>query len=226
MQILISILQCIAFVSGSWRSVPVRVSLFKKETSYHCMSSPKRKRMWGSSSSSSKKTKRKSSSKMPFDEKATEKLFAELADEEDPTVIEMDGIATLCEKLDIDPETDIRILVLLWKLGSNEKPAQISKEEFMSGCYEHQLDSVEKFKGFLPQLDTGFLDQEEFKSFYKVSWIGVLFSVYRSWFHLRLCLCAVGISWIRLSHKIFYLHVILLLVLLSVQSWGNTSDAR
>ncbi len=106
---------------------------------------------------------------MPFDEKATEKLFAELADEEDPTVIEMEGIATLCEKLDIDPETDIRILVLLWKLGSNEKPAQISKEEFMSGCYEHQLDSVEKFKGFLPQLDTGFMDQEEFKSFYKVS---------------------------------------------------------
>ena len=106
---------------------------------------------------------------MPFDETATENLFAELADEEDPTVIEMDGIATLCEKLDIDPETDIRILVLLWKLGSKEKPAQISKDEFMSGCYEHQLDSIEKFKAFLPSLDTGFLDQDEFKSFYKVS---------------------------------------------------------
>jgi len=104
---------------------------------------------------------------MPFDETATENLFAELADEEDPTVIEMDGIATLCEKLDIDPETDIRILVLLWKLGSKEKPAQISKDEFMSGCYEHQLDSIEKFKAFLPSLDTGFLDQDEFKSFYK-----------------------------------------------------------
>ncbi len=125
--------------------------------------------MWGSSSSSSKKTKRKSSSKMPFDETATENLFTELADEEDPTVIEMDGIATLCEKLDLDPETDIRILVLLWKLGSKEKPAQISKDEFMSGCHEHQLDSIEKFKAFLPSLDTGFLDQDEFKSFYKVS---------------------------------------------------------
>ena len=133
------------------------------------MNSPKRKRMWGSSSSSTKKTKRKSSSKMPFDETATENLFAELADEEDPTVIEMDGIATLCEKLGLDPESDIRVLVLLWKLGSKEKPAQISKEEFMSGCDEHQLDSIEKFKGFIPQLDTGFLDQEEFKSFYKVS---------------------------------------------------------
>ena len=133
--------------------------------------------MWGSSSSSSKKTKRKSSSKMSFDETATENLFAELADEEDPTVIEMDGIATLCEKLDVDPETDIRILVLLWKLGSKEKPAQISKDEFMSGCYDHQLDSIEKFKTFLPSLDTGFLDQEEFKSFYKVSENALKFTI-------------------------------------------------
>jgi len=125
--------------------------------------------MWGSSGSSSKKMKRKSSSKTSssFDETATEKLFSELADEEDPTVIEMDGIAKLCENIGLDPESDIRILVLLWKLGSKEKPAQITKDEFMSGCYELQVDSVEKFKMLLPSLDTGFLDQDEFKSFYK-----------------------------------------------------------
>ena len=134
------------------------------------MVSPKRKRMWGSSSNSSKKSKRKSSSKSSsFDETATENLFAELANDEDPTVIEMDGIAKLCEKLDLDPETDIRILVLLWKLGSRDKPAQITKDEFMNGCYELQVDSIEKFKALLPSLDTGFLDQDEFKSFYKVS---------------------------------------------------------
>ena len=132
--------------------------------------------MWGSSSGSSKKSKRKSSSKTSssfgvIDETATENLFAELADEEDPTVMEMDGIAKLCEKLDLDPETDIRILVLLWKLGSKEKPAQITKDEFISGCYELQVDSIEKFKTLLPSLDTGFLDQDEFKSFYKVSCI-------------------------------------------------------
>jgi len=141
------------------------------------MASPKRKRMWGSSSntSSSKKSRRKSSSKSPsssngvINETATENIFAELADEEDPTVMEMDGIATLCEKLDLDPESDIRILVLLWKLGSKEKPAQISKEEFMSGCCQLQVDSIAKFKALLPSLDTGFLDQDEFKDFYKVS---------------------------------------------------------
>ena len=138
-----------------------------------CMVSPKRKRMWGSSNSSSKKSKKKSSKSSSsygaIDETATENLFNELADVDDPTIIEMDGIAKLCEKLDLDPETDIRILVLLWKLGSNEKPAQISKAEFMNGCYELQVDSIEKFKTLLPSLDTGFLDQDEFKSFYKVS---------------------------------------------------------
>ena len=137
------------------------------------MASPKRKRkMWGSSSSSAKKSRRKSKSSMSgaIDEAAAEAIFAELADEEDPTVIELDGIATLCEKLDLDPESDIRILVLLWKLGSNEKPAQISKEEFMDGCHNLQLDSIEKFRNLLPALDTGFLDQDEFKSFYKVGY--------------------------------------------------------
>lgn len=127
--------------------------------------------MWGSSSSTSssaKKSKRKSkSSGGGFDEEAVETLFAQYADEEDPTVIEMDGIAKLCEELDLDPESDIRILVLLWRLGSKEKPAQISKEEFTSGCNDLQIDSIEKFKSLLPSLDTGFLDREEFKDFYK-----------------------------------------------------------
>lgn len=124
--------------------------------------------MW-SSSSSSKKSKRKSSSGRSSSntETATEKLFAELADKEDPTVIELDGIAQLCEKLDLDPESDIRVLVLLWKLGSKEKPAQISKEEFMTGCSKLQMDSIAKFKTLIPSLDTGFLDRDEFKDFYK-----------------------------------------------------------
>mmetsp|Transcript_9610 Transcript_9610/g.23293 ORF Transcript_9610/g.23293 Transcript_9610/m.23293 type:complete len:234 (+) Transcript_9610:188-889(+) len=135
------------------------------------MPSPKRKRkMWGSSSSSStKKSRRKSKSysNVYIDEAAAEALFAEFADEDDPTVIEMDGIVKLCEQLDIDPESDVRILVLLWKLGSKEKPAQITKEEFMGGCNNLEIDTIEKLKSLLPSLDTGFLDQDEFKSFYK-----------------------------------------------------------
>ena len=43
----------------------------------------------------------------------------------------LEGISKLCEALDLDPLEDIRVLVLLWKLGSNEKPAQISKTEWI-----------------------------------------------------------------------------------------------
>ena len=39
----------------------------------------------------------------------------------------------------------------------------------MAGCNKHQLDSIDKFTSFLPALDTGFMEREEFKDFYKVS---------------------------------------------------------
>lgn len=130
--------------------------------------------MWnssGGSRGSGISKKRGSSSnyhRATINEEAAEKLFDEIADEDDPMVAGMEGISTLCEKLGIDPLEDIRILVLLWKLGSKEKPAQISKEEWMSGCQKLQVDSVEKVKALLPSLDTGFLDRSEFRDFYKV----------------------------------------------------------
>lgn len=77
------------------------------------------------------------------------------------------GISKLCDDLGIDPLEDIRILVLLWKLGANEKPAQISKEEWKKGCIKLQVDSIKKFQALLPALDTGFLDRTEFRDFYK-----------------------------------------------------------
>mmetsp|Transcript_221 Transcript_221/g.532 ORF Transcript_221/g.532 Transcript_221/m.532 type:complete len:230 (+) Transcript_221:73-762(+) len=132
--------------------------------------SSRKREMWGSSSSSSAKksrSKSKSSLNGVIDETAAEALFAEFVDVEDPTVIEIEGIGKLSEQLDIDPVSDIRILVLLWKLGSKEKPAQITKEEFMGGCYNLRVDSIEKFRNLLPSLDTGFLDRDEFKDFYK-----------------------------------------------------------
>jgi len=104
-----------------------------------------------------------------MDDDAIIALFEEIADDEDPSVAGMEGISKLCDKLDIDPLEDIRILVLLWKLGSQEKPAQISREEWISGCHTLQTDSINKFKELLPSLDIGFLDQTDFRDFYKVS---------------------------------------------------------
>lgn len=131
--------------------------------------------MWNSSSTSrgSAYSKKRGSStnyhhRPTINEESAEKLFAEIADEDDPTVAGMEGISKLCEKLEIDPLEDIRIMVLLWKMGSQEKPAQISKEEWMAGCRKLQVDSLDKLKALLPSLDTGFLDRTEFRDFYKV----------------------------------------------------------
>jgi hypothetical protein len=104
-----------------------------------------------------------------------EKLFLQYADEEDAmNSANMEGISLLCEQMDIDPMEDIRILVLLWKMGANEKPGMITREEWMTGCHRLQVDSVAKFQSLLPSLETGFLDQAEFKEFYKVRHIHLL----------------------------------------------------
>ena len=66
------------------------------------------------------------------------------------------------------PLTDVRVLVLLWKFNAVSKPAQISKKEWMAACHNHLIDSVDKLKALVPSLDAGFLDQNEFKDFYKV----------------------------------------------------------
>jgi hypothetical protein len=77
------------------------------------------------------------------------------------------GIAQLGEKLDIDVTEDVRILVLLFKLGSSEKPGEISKTEWTEGCANLNLDSWAKFKNLLPSLDTGFMETSEFRDFFK-----------------------------------------------------------
>lgn len=112
---------------------------------------------------------------------------------EDATVIDLEGIATLCEGLALDPEADIRVLLLIWKFqccpgphdaddddaatqrgnggdGGGGVPGQISQQEFLRGCSRFQIYSLHTMQTrFLPSLDTGFLDRHEFKGFYKVS---------------------------------------------------------
>ena len=127
--------------------------------------------MWsGSSRSSKSKTSRKSSSSSAsgLNQAGMTKLFDDICDPEDHSVATMEGISNLCEKLDLDPLEDIRVLVLLWKLEASEKPGQISREEWMAGCKKLGADSIAKFQSLLPSLDTGFLAEREFKDFYKV----------------------------------------------------------
>lgn len=124
-----------------------------------------------STTKSKAKTTTKKQSSPPKPKIVTpEMLFDEICNTENPNMVDMDGIVTLCEKyLDIDPYEDIRVLVLMWKLGSKEKPASISRKEWLGGCQKHHITSDKKLKAFVPSLDTGFLDRSEFKDFYKVT---------------------------------------------------------
>eukprot|EP00934_Nitzschia_sp_Nitz4_P008848 Nitzschia sp. Nitz4//scaffold126_size65214//28463//29281//NITZ4_006154-RA/size65214-processed-gene-0.25-mRNA-1//1//CDS//3329534683//8838//frame0 len=138
--------------------------------------------MWSSGGSRSKrrsKSQSTSSSSSDFDAESAEQLFDTIADPEDPTIANMEGISKLCDQLDIDPFEDVRVLVLLWKLGS-QKPAQLSKEEWMESCERYGLDSIEKFRDFLPSLELGFLETPQFKEFYKFCFRFNLHSTHRT----------------------------------------------
>lgn len=110
---------------------------------------------------------RPQANKPAINEAAIEKMFADIADEDDPYIASMEGISKLCDDIGIDAMEDVRILVLLWKLGANDKPAQINKDEWTKGCNKLHLDSISKIKSLLPSLDLGFLLNDEFRDFYK-----------------------------------------------------------
>jgi len=134
--------------------------------------------MWGSGGSSSSRRKSKGSTigaafgyksgKSSVDTAAIDLMFDEIADEDDKSIATMEGICQLCEKhLEIDPMEDVRILVLVWKLGARNKPGQVAREEWADGCRKLDVDSMVKLKEHLPQLETGFLEQAEFRDFFK-----------------------------------------------------------
>lgn len=98
-----------------------------------------------------------------FDAKAVEELFETLADPDDPELVSMEGIGKLSVSLGLDPSTDVRVLVLVWKLGGVSKPGAITKAEFVKGFQTLQASSVDKLKTLLPSFDPGFLDRTEFR---------------------------------------------------------------
>lgn len=98
---------------------------------------------------------------------SVESVFNKYADEDDPLIIDVVGIGSICEEVGIDAE-DIAALMLVWKLGAKAvKPQCITKEEFLQGMERYGLNSINDIKQILPQLDPGFLDQSEFLEFYR-----------------------------------------------------------
>lgn len=114
-------------------------------------------------SSSGKKPKSSYDDSSSFDLSKAETLFNKYCDSDDPEIISMDGISTISEELGIDPTSDVRVLVLFWRLGALSKPGSISKTEFLNGLRQLRKDSIEGLMTILPSLDPGFLDRSEFR---------------------------------------------------------------
>ncbi|GMI40397.1 hypothetical protein TrCOL_g5917 [Triparma columacea] len=120
--------------------------------------------MWGSGK---KKSKSGGGGKSSFDSASCTALFNKYTTEDDPFAISMEGIGDLCDDLDLDPTVDVRVLVLFFKLGATAKPGEISQGEWNRGCEALSLEGIEGFKKLIPSLDTGFMDHDEFRKFYK-----------------------------------------------------------
>ena len=88
-------------------------------------------------------------------------LFNKYADPENPFAINAEGISKFADDLEIDPTTDLRILVLLHRMGANSKPGEISQAEWNEGCRKLNVFDIEGFKGLLTRLDPGFMEHKE-----------------------------------------------------------------
>ena len=122
-----------------------------------------------------------------------EEIFAHFSDEErDNEVITLQGISDICEVrrlfvypliaftypnlfqyhgaekfIGLDAGTDIRALFMCWKLGSREKPGEFNRKEFINGMSRLGARSLSDLKKKLPEFDPGFLDSDEYKDFFR-----------------------------------------------------------
>ena len=106
--------------------------------------------------------------------KGVEAVYKKFADPDDPEVISMEGIETLCKEVGItDVAEDVRSLVLCYKLGActvevagKPKPGCIKHEEFTKAMKSLNKSSVADLAKMLPSLDPGFMEASEFKNFF------------------------------------------------------------
>jgi len=110
---------------------------------------------------------KKAASEPPPPPAAVVALFSELSDPEDPEIISLEGLQKLGEQLGLDAASDVRFLVLLWKLGSGSKAGCITRAEFTAGMHTMRKSNLEALRQSIPACDPGFLEQKEFREFYK-----------------------------------------------------------
>ncbi|XP_024365474.1 uncharacterized protein [Physcomitrium patens] len=94
-------------------------------------------------------------------------FFNQYADKAEDHCIGPEGIEALCEDLGVPP-TDVRILLLAWKLQA-ARQGYFSLEEWRKGLKSMRVDSLDKLRKALPSLQQEMVSPYNFKDFYTFS---------------------------------------------------------
>ncbi|KAI5659053.1 hypothetical protein M9H77_27846 [Catharanthus roseus] len=79
-------------------------------------------------------------------------------------MIDPEGIEALCSDLGVD-HTDVRILMFAWKLKA-ERQGYFTQDEWLRGLKALQVDTINKLKKALPNLEKEVWKPENFEDFY------------------------------------------------------------
>lgn len=100
-----------------------------------------------------------------LDIKKIEQLFNKYRDPNEPQKILSDGVVKLLEDLQLSPESRL-VLIIAWKFKAQTQ-CEFSRDEFVNGFYDLGVDSIDKLKQKLPQLELDLNDIHKFKDFYQ-----------------------------------------------------------
>lgn len=100
-----------------------------------------------------------------LDRKKIDQLYQRYKDPNDAVKITSDGVVQFLNDLRLHPESK-SVLIIAWKFRAVTQ-CEFTKDEFTNGFVDLGVDSIEKLKGKLPQLENELRDANKFKDFYQ-----------------------------------------------------------
>lgn len=100
-----------------------------------------------------------------LDMKKIEALFHKYKDPADPAKITSDGVVRFLDDLRLSPESKL-VLIIAWKFRAQVQ-CEFTREEFINGLASLGVDSIDKLRAKLPQLESELRDAGKFKDFYQ-----------------------------------------------------------
>ncbi|XP_020407577.1 DCN1-like protein 4 isoform X3 [Zea mays] len=122
-----------------------------------------RKRKGVSTNLTSRKAQRGPTKAVSKEVERIDQFFYTYADNSS-VMIDPEGIETLCSHLEV-PHTDVRILMLAWKMGC-EKQGYFTLDEWRAGLKALRADSISKLKKAFPELVQEVTRPSNFQDFY------------------------------------------------------------